>query len=592
MKTHLSTKTSTQGTTLLVALFLTTILAVTIGGYLKHAYQQHYIGMRSQVWNSSVAISESGIEEALQQLNTNPTNLTANGWNASGSSYSITRPLSSTASYTVTIDAANMSDPSITSVAHLTPPTLGNSSSASLLAAIGLDLNADSKESFVSRAVRVKCSKDSLFIMAMVAKSNIVMNGNGVLTDSFDSSSTNRSTNGKYPKDEPWKLRSNGDVASNLSVDSAIDSGNANIYGHVSVGPGGSVYVGPNGGVGEISWVASNPGKIQDGYFSDDMNFTFWSFPWPGSSGATPTAGIITNTTYEFVGSTQTITTNAYPAVVPASGVITNAEYHTVNNANKLPSPIPYGTTTNYTTELTSSKNYPHDGTYVGTPYWVASDKKYSYNKITGTTYKYPTYTFTYTIGVTTNTIVTTASYDYVLYGTPLDMDPQVYYLNEIPSGKVYVSGNAVLKVGGDVKFAGSDNGIYLASDAKLKMIVNGSDVAIGGNGVLNPTGYAQNFSLYCTDNTKSLSFSGNAAFLGVIYAPMANVSLNGGGNDEYDFIGSVVANYIKLNGHFKFHYDEALRGLRDEGRYKVTQWDEIPLTKADVQTTTTTVTY
>jgi hypothetical protein len=592
MKTHLSTKASTQGTSLLVALFLTTILAVTIGGYLKHAYQQHYIGMRSQVWNSSIAISESGIEEALQQLNTNPTNLTANGWAKSGTTYSITRPLTSKASYSVVIDAASMSKPTITSIANLTPPTWASASSGSLLAAIGLDLNADSKESFVSRAIQVKCGKDSLFLMAMVAKSNIVMNGNGVLTDSFDSSSPDYSTDGKYPENEPWKLRSHGDVASNLSVDSAISSGNANIYGKASVGPGGSVYVGPNGGIGEISWVASNPGKIQDGYFSDDMNFTFWSYPWPGSSGATPQPGTITTTTYEVVGTATTITTNAYPAVVPASGVTTNATYTTVNVANKLPSPIPYGTTTNYTTVSQSHKNYPKTGDYIGTPYYVASEDLYYYEKITGTTFTYPTYSYSYAVGAITNMTTTSATYDLVLYGTPTGMDPAVYYLNEVPSGKIYVSGNAVLKVGGDVKLSGADDGIYLSTDAKLKMIVNGSSVTMGGNGVINPTGYAQNFALYATDNVTSLTYSGNAEFIGVIYAPMANVSLNGGGNSNFDFIGAVVANFIKLNGHFKFHYDEALRGWQDEGRYKVTEWDEIPLTKLSTQTSTTTVTY
>jgi hypothetical protein len=119
MKTRISPGTGEQGTTLLVALFLTTILAVTIAGYLRHAYQQHYLSMRSQVWNTSMATTEAGIEEALQHLNANPTNLSANGWVKSGSLYTMTRDLTPKARYVVTIDAANLEKPEISSVRAL-----------------------------------------------------------------------------------------------------------------------------------------------------------------------------------------------------------------------------------------------------------------------------------------------------------------------------------------------------------------------------------------------------------------------------------------------------------------------------------------
>lgn len=587
MKTKLSPIGSTQGTTLLVALFLTTILAVTIAGYLRHAYQQHYLGMRSQVWNSSITVSESGVEEALQQLNTNPTNLTLNGWTKDGKLYSMTRQLTPQARYTVTIDTTDFTDPQITSVASITSPILASANSSSMLATIpwffaAYNVNANvTNNSAVNRAVRVKCSKDSLFLMAMVAKSNIVMNGNGVMTDSFNSTSPTNSTNGKYPKSEPWKRLANGDVASNLGINSAISSGNANIYGHASVGAGGSVYVGPNGGIGEIAWVAANPGSIQDGYFNDDANFSFWSYPWVAAPLNTPQPNTISTTTYDVVAG-QNITTNVYPAIVPATGVKTNASWTTVSLASQVPSPTPYGTVTNHTTKKEVSSVLPADGTYVGTVSYNSNSGHYTYDKITGTTYTYPTYTFTYATSTVTNVTVTSTNYDYVLYGnTVVGGDPIVYTLSSIPTGKkIYVTGNAKLMVAGNVQFSGASDGIYLASDGKLKMVVNGSSVQLGGNGVINPTGYAQNFALYCTDNVKTLSLSGNGEFIGVIYAPKANVTLNGGGFSDFDFIGAVVGNYIQLNGHFKFHYDEALSGLIDEGRYKVIQWDEIPLAK------------
>jgi hypothetical protein len=52
---------------------------------------------------------------------------------------------------------------------------------------------------------------------------------------------------------------------------------------------------------------------------------------------------------------------------------------------------------------------------------------------------------------------------------------------------------------------------------------------------------------------------------------------MNGGGKTINDFTGAVVANSVKMNGHFNFHYDEALGGFTGNGRMLITSWDEIP---------------
>jgi hypothetical protein len=61
-----------------------------------------------------------------------------------------------------------------------------------------------------------------------------------------------------------------------------------------------------------------------------------------------------------------------------------------------------------------------------------------------------------------------------------------------------------------------------------------------------------------------------------VLYAPQADLKLNGGGNDIIDFIGSLVVNSATLNGHYSFHYDEALKSHNSNARYLVTSWNEI----------------
>lgn len=79
---------------------------------------------------------------------------------------------------------------------------------------------------------RVSRNPLPLFIYAVAARSNILINGNGIMTDSFNSSDTNLSTNGQY---DPAKTSTNGNVAS--------VSGIVNIANHTITG---SLYLGTN----------------------------------------------------------------------------------------------------------------------------------------------------------------------------------------------------------------------------------------------------------------------------------------------------------------------------------------------------------
>jgi hypothetical protein len=65
-----------------------------------------------------------------------------------------------------------------------------------------------------------------------------------------------------------------------------------------------------------------------------------------------------------------------------------------------------------------------------------------------------------------------------------------------------------------------------------------------------------------------------------VLVAPNADLRMNGGGSSYEDFIGALIVKSVTMNGHFKFHYDEALESLRDNGRFTMEQWDEIPVTQ------------
>ncbi len=107
-------------------------------------------------------------------------------------------------------------------------------------------------------------------------------------------------------------------------------------------------------------------------------------------------------------------------------------------------------------------------------------------------------------------------------------------------------------------------------------MYCGGTSCTVGGNGVLNQAGYAEDFILECTPSVTTFNFNGNGEFIGVLVAPEANMNLNGGGHLNTDFIGSIMMNSIGMNGHFSFHYDEALGRLNNNPRILVTSWDEI----------------
>jgi len=141
-------------------------------------------------------------------------------------------------------------------------------------------------------------------------------------------------------------------------------------------------------------------------------------------------------------------------------------------------------------------------------------------------------------------------------------------------TGQVYVTGNVTLLVTDLVSISSGDY-IKLAPGATLKLYVSAPTAAIGGSGVVNYDGYAANFQYYGLPTNTSFDFRANASYTGSIYAPQANFTLGGGGNDPYDFVGACTVNTVKMNGHYHFHFDEALRKTPWQG-YLVTAWNEM----------------
>jgi hypothetical protein len=140
-------------------------------------------------------------------------------------------------------------------------------------------------------------------------------------------------------------------------------------------------------------------------------------------------------------------------------------------------------------------------------------------------------------------------------------------------SATMLVTGNATLYVTGNVSLSGQSQ-IVIAPGATLDLYVGGS-ASLAGKGIMNQNATASSFGYWGLASNTSISLSGNAAFTGTIYAPYAALTMGGGGNDDYDFVGAAIINTVKMNGHYNFHYDEALGKFGANRGYKIISWNE-----------------
>jgi hypothetical protein len=300
------------------------------------------------------------------------------------------------------------------------------------------------------------------------------------------------------------------------------------------------------------------------------MHFRNVDAPFNGG-GLTPLNNVnLTVTNYSFLSSQTTSTT--LPSPLPAGGVTTN--FQSITTAAK-----PFSWTGTLTTNFsnTSSTNYPANGTYVGNvaTRTVVSGKGrktvtitwYDYVAISSYTYQAMTYTYNTT---TTNAATFTKNFSQVTDTG----NYQVSSLGMNGQDELLVRGDTVLYITGEFSMTGNTK-ITILPGASLKVYVAG-DVNLSGNGIMNLNEDATKFSIYGLPTCDEIDISGNASFTGTIYAPQADVDLNGSGSSIYDVVGAVVAKSAKFNGNFQFHYDERLGRVGGKAQYRVAYWSEI----------------
>ncbi len=141
----------------------------------------------------------------------------------------------------------------------------------------------------------------------------------------------------------------------------------------------------------------------------------------------------------------------------------------------------------------------------------------------------------------------------------------------------LYIAGDARIVVSGDISITGKAI-IVIASGASVEIYVSG-DADIGGKGILNDSYIPAQLLVFGTNSTEGaqeIKIAGNGYLASAVYAPNADVTLNGGGSTGRVY-GAVAAYDAKLTGNSHFSYDEALEAYNMGGTgYQVDEWVEL----------------
>jgi hypothetical protein len=289
------------GSTLVIAVVITAIIGISLAAYLNLVNTQQLLTTRSQVWNSCMPVVEAGIEEALTHLHNNYlTNMTDSGWELRSWGYIKTNAMVGTNTFAPANPAGTPAKPAWSLAAQNGYYVIQISSNLpyTILARGFYPLPGATPSTisqYVSRTVRVETQNLGMHMGPFVLRGTLDLNGNNVVTDSYDSRDSSKSTGGRY---DPAKAGDKGDVITMGGVvDSKITIGNANVWGHVYTAPAAMLTCGPMGKVGNVSWQKSLLTiGIQPGWWQTDLNLSFPDVAAPFTAATPPGSSGVTNT--------------------------------------------------------------------------------------------------------------------------------------------------------------------------------------------------------------------------------------------------------------------------------------------------------
>ena len=112
------------------------------------------------------------------------------------------------------------------------------------------------------------------------------------------------------------------------------------------------------------------------------------------------------------------------------------------------------------------------------------------------------------------------------------------------------------------------------ANSGTAVLYMNGpSSLTVSGNMAVGAGSRPENLWIFGLPSLTSIDWNGNVSFVGVIYAPEANITLNG--QPGTGMMGSVIGGSITSNGNAAIHYDEYLANIGPIRGYVPASWQE-----------------
>lgn len=149
------------------------------------------------------------------------------------------------------------------------------------------------------------------------------------------------------------------------------------------------------------------------------------------------------------------------------------------------------------------------------------------------------------------------------------------------------LAGRAALTILGEVTLVLTDPdtaltitgnaGLIIPTGSSLRLYVQG-DVSIVGNSITNNNASPASFQLWSAASAESMRrivVTGNGHLSALVYAPNADVTLNGHATVN----GSIIARRLVFAGNVAFHYDLALARFGGHGPYRAERWRTVDST-------------
>ena len=572
-----------RGSVLLVSLLFSAVIAISLGSFLLLANNASKLSYRTYHLGVGMNLAETGLEQAMWSINR-----AADGdadawkdWTAVGSDYRRTFDLGkleggSTAQVKV-YARSGVAAPMLIARAIVTPP----------------------QGAPIEKWIKVTLSRRSRFAVGGLGREGIKGSGNNVYFASWNSNPDKDDSTLFIPYSDGVKNDKMSLATSEL--DAELNSGQADVNGKAAVASNSldDIKVGPNGYIGPFGTAegTKDPNSVSTD-FTADLDIPVFPSSSPTSVGAITTDMTLpldadydaskTDQTYYYYATELTLN-NETLTIKPGTKVVLNVERAGGVDVGGGSGSLAVGgtlttdTTTGVTTYLPAQLEIYTAGN-------VSISGKGAANEITQQTYTPGSKTTT----VITTTVKTTTEITQVKKemstGNPKTLIGWSYK-KKVTTVTTVGSNSPTTVVDGP-------NSYYLAaSTAGATEPVEGTTTVtnsydsdpiekeIGAITTVTGTMTGQPKSLFIygtrtaeeakTLGNQTFKISGNGSLSGVVYAPYADISANGGGNAGFIY-GSLVGASLTFTGNDNFYYDESLGEMDDGGRFGIDNWDEL----------------